>query len=555
MCVRCTLKKGAFSMLCKIIRRFIEVCALGAVIGLWSGPTLAQDKLAERATYHSDIDELLTLENVSVMPFTDNLQGIYSRPLEAHLISLVDKMHRWNYIPSNSSGPILAPEELEASPEKALQASQGLGVDAFFACQVTKGPNGITVHLSLFLTKDGKLLAQAILKDYKQFNLPDLKEQMQRLLAEIVARLPYSGRILSREANRVTINLGSRDGIQVGQVLSVIQIIQAQRHPKFNFLIRTEKEIFGRLKVLKVDETLSFGTVLSEKERGAIQKNAKIGPIDFVNYGNGDGLSLAPSPEEALGQRDDGKIVFGKDAHPWQPQAPPTFGQIGARFGLSEVSENMELSHAGSLSSETYTAPSIEIEGEIWVTPEWTFHAQIKQGITLISNPLPGSTPQKLNQLLTDYEAGFGYMFRFGPYIWSPYVEPFLSYFTTKFYTDSSSPQAYTTMDYSGFKLGLHGAMPIDASNKYGIGGIFAMTLKESLDETPVTSGASSTNNTVQFGIFGYQKLGERLKAQVNLDFEMYSTSFAGQGTRVGDSASSASQRYTTLSGGLYYMF
>src|ERR1035437_9318926 len=134
-------------------------------------------------------------------------------------------MHRWDYVPSNTSGPILSPEELESQPEKALQVSQGLGADAFFAGRITKGPNGITVHISLFLSKDGKLLSQVILKDYKQFNLADLKEQTQRLLAEIVARLPYSGRVMSRDGNRVTVNLGLRDGIQVGQLLSVIQII------------------------------------------------------------------------------------------------------------------------------------------------------------------------------------------------------------------------------------------------------------------------------------------------------------------------------------------
>src|SRR5208282_1436782 len=156
----------------------------------------------------------------------------------------------------------------------------------------------------------------------------------QRLLSEIVARLPYSGRVLSRDANRVTVNLGSRDGVQPGQILSVIQIIQAQRHPVFNFLVRTDKEIFGKVRILKVDETLSFGTVVSEKERGAIQKNSKIGPVDFVTYSGGESLSLTPGPAETLGQRDDSKIAFGKDPKPWVPEATPTFGQIGGRLGI-----------------------------------------------------------------------------------------------------------------------------------------------------------------------------------------------------------------------------
>jgi hypothetical protein len=188
--------------------------------------------------------------------------------------------------------------------------------------RVTKGPNGVTIHLSFFLTKDGKLLTQAVLKDYKQFDLESLKEQLSNLLKESIARLPYAGRVLSRESNRVTVNLGARDGIQPNQMLSVVQIIQAQRHPKFNFIIRTEKEIFGKIKILKVDETLSFGVVISEKEKNAIQKNSKIGTIDFVTYNAPSGLSLTPTAEEALSQRDDGAIAFGKEAKAWQPTNP-----------------------------------------------------------------------------------------------------------------------------------------------------------------------------------------------------------------------------------------
>lgn len=536
-------------MICKHLRRFIKLCVFTIALVSLADRTFAQ----ERGTYHSDIDDLLTVEKVSVLPFTDNLQGIYARPLEGYFISLVDQMHRWDYLPANSSGAILSPEELEASPEIAKQASANLGVDAFFAGRVTKGPNGVTIHISLFLSKDGKLLSQAILKDYKQFNLSDLKEQTQRLLAEIVTRLPYAGRVLSREGNRITVNLGRRDGLQVGQMLSVIQIIQAQRHPKFNFLVRTDKEIFGKIKVLKVDETLSFGNVVTEKEKGAIQKNAKIGPLDFVSYPGNESLSLTPSPEEALGQRDDSKIAFGKDAKAWQPGPPPTFGQIGGRLGIGRFTQNTELSGAGGLSASDSFAPSIILEGEIWITPEWTFQARLKQGIVSLKNPRSGSSPEKLNQSMSEYEAGFGYMFRFGPYIWSPYLEPFLGYFTYKMYSDTASPEVFNTMEYNGFKFGVRGSSPIDAAGDYGVGGEFCMAWKPGLNESPYSSGSSS-NNVIEFGVFGFKKIGERLKAQAQLDFDMYSSTFSGGGNRT-NPASSASQRYTTLSGGLYYMF
>lgn len=536
-------------MACLLLRRFICV-PLIALFGISMGyRTFAQEG------YHSEADDLLSIEKVTVLPFTDNLQGIYARPLEAHFIQLVEKMHRWDYIPANNSGMILSPDELESSPEKALQVSQGLGVEGFFAARITKGPNGVTIHLSFFLSKDGKLLSQAILKDFKQFNINDLKEQMERLLSEIATRIPYSGRVLSREANRVTVNLGTRDGIQKNQMLSVIQLIKVHRHPKFNFLVRTEKEIFGKIKVLKVDETLSFGVVVSEKERGAVQKGSKIGPLDFVTYSSGESLSLEPSPEEALENRDDGAIAFGKNAKAWQPQKPATFGQIGARLGINKVTENTQVPTASGIEATDSFAPSVILEGELWITPEWTFHARLKQGIVSVDNPLSGSSPSKLSQSFSYYEAGVGYRLRFGPYGSSPYVEPYLGYLNYKLYTDDANPDAFLTQQYTGLKLGALGSAPIGATGDYGIGGEFAMVLNPSVKESPVQSGASSKSQIVQFGIFGFKKLGERLRLQMNLDFEMYSSNFSGTGSRDNGSATSSSHRYTTLSGGVHYLF
>lgn len=548
-------------MTCLLVRRF-HVLAAVLVLTVSTGyRTFAQEveTAPAKGAYRSDVDDLLTIQKVSLLPFTDNLQGIYSRPLETHFVSQLEGMHRWDYVPSNPSGPILSPEELEAAPDKAIQVSQGMGADAFFAARITKGPNGVTIHLSLFLTKDGKLLSQAILKDYKQFNINDLKEQTQRLLNEIVTRLPYAGRVLSREANRVTVNLGSKDGIQKNQLLSVIQIIQAHRHPKFNFLVRTEKEIFGRIKVLKVEDTLSFGVVVSEKERGAIQKNSKIGPIDFVTY-SGDSLSLTPSPEENLATREDGDIAFGKNAKAWAPQNPATFGQVGARLGIGQIREATDLVAGGPQSGQSNFSPSVILEGELWLTQEWTFHARLKQGIASVENPRGGSAPKTLNQSFAYYEASVGYRLRFGPYNWSPYAEPFWGYLNSKLYSDSANPQVFLTQQYSGMKLGVIGAAPIGPGD-FGVGGEFSMVFNPNVKEAPVTSGASPKNQVVQFGVFGFKKLGERLKMQLNLDFEMYSSTFSGVGSGVSagvsgaDSATSSSQKFTTLSGGLYYMF
>lgn len=519
-----------------------------------STPAAAPTPALTPAAYHSDADDLLSIDKVSILPFTDNLQGIYARPLEAHFTTLVEGLHRWDFVPANVSGPVLAPDELELAPEKVRELTKDMHVDAAFAGRITKGPDGVTIHLSLFLTRDGQLLSQAILKSYPRFDLTELKTQLGRLMNEVVTRLPFAGRVLSRDGNRVTINLGAQDGIKKDQTLSVIQILQVQRHPKFNFLIRTEKEIFGRVRVLKADDTLSFGTIVMEKERGAVQKGAKIANLDSVTYPASDSLGATPRVEDELAQREDGKLAFGDDPKAWRPERPPSIGGVGVRLGLGRFTGATTLGQIGGLQASDGLSPSLSVDGELWITPEWTFHARLKQGLVTVTNPRRDSTPGRLNESLSLYDLGFGYSVRFGEQATSPTVEPFLGYFLHRLYADDSSPIAFTTMRYQGFKLGVRGTTPL-ADGAYGVGGEFAMALGPTLSESPVSSGSSPRNTVVQFGIDGYKSLGQRLRLTFGIDFEMYATNFSGEGGRGAESATSASQRYTTITTGVNYLF
>ncbi len=532
------------------MRNFIFT-TLGPCLLLLSLQALAQG-LNESGVYKSEVDQLFTIQKVSVLPFSDNAQGIYSRPLEAYLSAKLDQMHMWDFVAANSIGPILSPEELEEDSKKVQQVTQGLDADAFFVARVTKGPGGMTLKLNMFLKKDARLIAQASTKEFSKFSLDELKSQMDSLLTQITRALPFSGRVLSRQGQRVTLNIGRLDGIQEAQIVTAVQVIQVQRHPKFHFLVSSEKEILGRIKILKVDETLSFGAVLTEKERGAVERNTKIGPIDFVSYGNVSSLDGTAEPD-LLGQRSDGEVAFGNNPKPWVPTKAPSFGQVGARFGLGSFNQSTKLSAAGTLDSSTQFAPNVFVEGELWITQRFTVRAGLRQGILTVKNPTGGS-PTDLAFNLSSYELLFGYHFRFGATVWDPNAEVFAGYLNHKLFVDASTPEAFTTSEYGGIKLGLRGALPVSEDKLWSVGGQFSLVLSPRLNESPITSGSSSSNSVNQFGMFLTKKLKENLKAQANLDFELFSSNFSGAGTR-SDSALSMSQRHTTLSGGLYYLF
>ena len=533
-----------------MIRYFSKFCALTFIICGCPNLTWALD---DGRPLVSPEDDLVTIRKISVLPATDNLQGIYSRPIENYLIEKIKDDHHWDYVQANTVGPLISPVELEHDPSKVRQVSQGLMADAFLIAKVVKGPNGVSLRLDLFLLRDAKLIAQAEVTRLKQFDIKSLKEQTAVLWSRIQKQLPYQGVVLSRQGNRVTVNLGKRDGIANGSVINAIQILKLKRHPKFNFLVSAEKEIIGKVKILKIDDTLSFGQVILEKERGAIGKNTKLSGLDSVSYPISGNLSSSDSGGNPM-SRGDSEISFGKNPSAWVPKRPPTFGEVGARMSVGQYAGNMSLTGVGALDASNGLYPTVTLEGELWITPKWTVHAKLSQGIIPVSNPRSGSSPGDLSQSLTETDLTFGYVFFSGDSIWDTRVEGVFGYSKYRLYTDDTTARAFTTMDFNGFKFGAKGRFPVTEDRKWSAGAYLFFYLNPTMKESPVSSGDDNDATINQFGLLASHKLTEHLRLEASLDFSIYSAKFSGSGSRA-EPATSASHRHTNLGAGIYYLF
>jgi hypothetical protein len=496
--------------------------------------------------YKSDEDVQLTIRTLTLLPVFDNMRGIYARPVEADLTDKIKAGHRFEYVEAGTSGPVMTPDELEDDPTSVKNIFQGFAADAFVVTSIIKGPGGIAIKMDLFLKSDQQLLAQESINAIQRFDTEGVKKQSNDLLERLLKKIPYNGLILSRQGTRVTLNLGTKDGINVNQMVSVIQIIKSVRHPKFHFLVSTEKEVIGKVKVLKVDDTLSFGRIVTEKGAGSIQPNSKIATVEDVTYSNTDSLSDTQSGEDVMGEKPDAKINYGKNPVAWLPEHKPTFGVVGARIGVGQFQENTDAGGTSTLSSYAAIYPSIALEGELWLTPAWSMHAQIRQGIITTSNPVPSGSPSTLSHRLSVYDFLFGYNMRLANSIAAPKVEVLFGYSSYELYVDQSNPVGLTTKTYSGPKFGVSGTYPLGPDSSYSLGANLDFMIKTSLSESPSISGSGSSSATT-FGAFVDKQLYVNLKARYQLDFEIYETSF--------DSGGSASQKHTTVSGGLYYLF
>lgn len=233
------------------------------VITFLSSQTWAQSS----SSFVSSVDQDLTIKKVTVVPFTDNLQGIYSKPLYKKFKGLVDADPLWSYqdFPEEPTTTLIDFEE-DTNSAKAVLAKTS--ADGFFSFRITKGPRGLNGKLTFFAGKSGLPLIQEDLRDYPKFEISEVERQLEDMYTKIKSQLPYRGLILSRRGQEVTINIGHKNGLKKGDELTIIQLLQVNRHPKLKILVSSEKEIMGRVKVFKIDNNLSFAHIIFEREPG-----------------------------------------------------------------------------------------------------------------------------------------------------------------------------------------------------------------------------------------------------------------------------------------------
>ena len=484
----------------------------------------------------------------------DNVSDIYAKNLTSQLRSIVESDHQWtmNSFPEGSSAN---PETLEDKPEVSKALLKKAGADTLLSSRLTKGPNGISIKLNLFSATDGKLLCQEVLKDFSGFEVADLRKQLEGMYWKLKSRLPYSGVILSRKGNSVTINMGSLQGLREGQDVSVIQIIKINRHPRFQFIVSAEKEIIGKIHVDKIEESLSFGSISMERSENVVQTGMKLVPIEFVNYPTPakDGTGSAIN---GVTGRPDAQVAFGGETpREWVPQPAPSFGQLDLMFGLGTYKVSNALRSAGSVEGSSSVVPSIHLDGELWLTTQWILDVKLDQYVTSISNSFSGSNPKTLSLATMQTSLLAGYNFLISDQFFGPKFQLLGGYTKMTSTIDDSAPTAFTSTSFGGFAMGLAGSFPISEEVPLTLGAKLLYYFTTAVDESPVTSGSSSSGKITSFAAFGTYRWTEHLNWKGELSYDLFSASFTGTGSRGANSASSTSHDIMTFAGGIQYLF
>lgn len=511
--------------------------------------TLAASVWGQTKTYQSAIDQSFTIKKVAILPLLDNTKGIYSRPLTQRLNEILKGDRRFDVV-SQDGGEEKSPEEIEDNSKLAEKRLRQLGTDAILISRLIKSTKGLSIRLSLVGGSEHLPIAVESLEDYQGFEISEVGRQLDLLTEKLLSRLPYQAVITSRQGQTVTLNAGTRHGLRPGDELYVILITGVERHPKFHFLTKVDREIMGKVKVVKSDESVSFAGIVSERSTNLIQPGFKISWSDFVTYPE-PGLTRQGDFTQKLAERSDAPVVLGSEPREWTTGKGATFGKVALIAGISQASVATTLSAGDAPSATNPFSPMIRLDGEMWLDPHWQFNFALEQLAAKISNNLSGSSPSALNMQTQELGLLVGYNFLVDENdFWGPKFQAMAGLSRFSIFFDDSSPRAYSTKEYSGFAFGLGGAFPmrLDSGQRLLLGGRFLYYWQPTVSESPGSSG-NATNQLSSFSVFMEYGLSERLALRADLGFKQASSSFSG------GSGTSASANFTNLLGGCAFYF
>lgn len=504
----------------------------------------------QTSSFVSAADHELSVKEVAVAPFTDNVSGIYARPLTETLREALANDPRWSLAvyPNHPSHP----ETFEDAPADVQKILREAKADALITGRVLKGPQGLTLRLVLYVGPSGLPLAIEEANEPQRFETERMKEVVITTSQRLRDRLPYRGVVMSRRGQEVTINLGQKSGLRNGTEVDLIQILKVRRHPKLHIVVGTEREILGKVRIFKADEELSFGNITYEKEPGLIEAGAKVLPEEGISYA---APILGPDgkPLPDLSNRPDKNVAFGEKPIEWLPEPIPQYGRVHVMAGIGQYAQTVGLQTAGSTSGSSSMTPNLEIGGEAWIDREWWVGFDLRQSAFSVDNGLAGSTPGKINMSLGKYDVSGGYNFLLGNDFFGPKIQAGLGLGKFSARADTTTPPLFSNMEFGGPFVALTFSTPLGDDNVWDIGARFKYYINPSVSEGLSSGGRKSVSASDFSFLAGYRvRRNFRYIAEANIEY--YNADFDGNGDRP-DPVSSIGHRATTILGGLEYSF
>ncbi len=562
----------------RFVLAFILTVA-GTLAQAQDGAATAKNKSPFPVKYRSLVDQNILIKTVTLAPVYDNVNGIYSKPIQKLLIDLLQSDKAWGYAEIVGAENKFI-ENYDLNPNDVLESLTKTNAQGLLTAFITKGPRGLSAKLKLFTHDEGLILLEESVDDFNAFEVSKLRNQFVQMYTNLKNKLPYRGYVLSRRGQDITVSVGTLNGARVGQELALAQIIKLNRHPKLKILIGVEKEIIAKAVVTKADEYLSFAQLTFEKETGVIDVGAKVLPVSFISYpqpllnseGGVIGDEKAGSKTKVAEQESTQPTEKNSDAPAKDNPAVNTDSAVEAHRNevlnrhnsmgsvlfqgvITQYGESSSLQNGSATNSSQSFAPGFNLGGRYNLYPGLFAEAAYQQNTFGLGNGLAGSAPFTVGMTYSKLSAFLGYDYTFTEEEDEDGITftGLLGLEQHKTTAETTTPTALTSTNTNSMVLKLRASLPITETMPLTVGGQFELAFSPTFSESPVNSGSASVNMT-SFGFFASYELNEKFNIIGDLNLTSINTHFSGAATRA-NPAANAKMEITNQQFGIEYLF
>ncbi|MBN22152.1 MAG: hypothetical protein CL678_12805 [Bdellovibrionaceae bacterium] len=482
-----------------------------------------------------DLDRKHEFKTIGVLEPADNVDGLFNSYIKETVQKYFDNQSQFKVTDLSRENKILKESNLQYNkvvedPKILKQVARAAEVETLIRTRILKegpfyrfmvdwllSPKMITISKTQFVMEDPKT--------GKPFSMEDLQTEFNSALSEMIKRVPFSGHVTGIDSRWVTVNLGKKDGIQIGDELVISTIEEVKVHPLLGEISDWRLKEVGRIEVVEVDDRISFCKILSQLSDEKITRFQKITKI-FRR-------TAPPQQTKVENQQDETSVVE-------TPVPLPEYGYVAGGVFLGSHRRQ----HSSSSSSATGGGFSWggKVEGQLWIDKNFFAETTIGYHSFSLSSD-SGTTSTEGTLFRWRVAAGYSYLLKddfFGPKAFAR-----LGYHGFNFTLPIDSTAAQGPVDFGGLFIGMGIDVPFRDRWEVILG--FDLGLFNSVTETGFISGDSSGVSVITFNLSGLYHYTNRMAFKAGFDFVAQSADF--------DSTISLSHRIISFEGSVLFYF
>jgi len=475
-----------------------------------------------------ELDRKYALTTLGILKAWDNVDGLfadivsdaYNRRLSRESRFIVQDLGKANQLLTATKLPY---NKVIDDPEILAQLGKTLKLDSVLRTKVYKeGPEYRFVmdwvHLSTVQT-----LATETFKIEEPFDPRGTGRggaEFQRAIATGLGRLlkkvPFQAMVTGRDQTALTVNAGTRDGIQPGDTLVVATLDEVKYHPLLKTIVDWRLTSTGKATVTDVEEGMAFAKIDVEEYGRQIARYQKV-------------IQVIPAPEAPPEKA----VSTDYDEREKLSREPPRLGWISPGVFVGHYSREASANNGASGVTGGGTLVGFKAEGQVWFTSEWFGDLGFVYGSSGFSQE-DISTGTKtaaadVTATLTQFKAAFGYMYHMTANFFGPKAFGRIGYHSTSFDLPNTATEATSPVKFSSLTLGIGGDLPIRAD--YGMQLSVDVGLFASGTEEGEYYGTDTGATSVDVFLGGYAWLKPKLKLRLGFDFKSHSMDFTSGAT------------------------